>query len=283
MEKVKYYESLANNGDLSFIEYCSFSYLMGKNSFPKVKHLFQKINFKDLQKAHDISLEGWKKNSPLCTGFLGYCYDKGFGTKKNEIEAFKCFFEGSQLGDIWSKQQLGIKFQKRVGDLKEAEKCFKEAIDEGDVFSLFFLGYLYERGVENIEIDTKFKDVVGNNEYKKTQVEQSTLMAYKYYKMFNEKCTETEYQYLKDTADIGDDEDQITIGLLYEKGLYVSQDLSEAYKYYKLAMESGNLDAKKLFENLVSPDEYQQFCFGRKALEKELVDKGEELFEKFEK
>jgi TPR repeat protein len=143
------------------------------------------------------------------------------------------------------------------------------------------LGHLYERGSDDVEMDPTFKGIVGKNEYKKTHVEQSTLMAYKYYKLFNEKCTETDFKSSKDTADDGDDEDQVCIGLLFEKGLFTPQNLSEAYKYYKLAMESGNLEGKKLFENLVSPDEYQQFCFGRKGLEKELVDQGEELFKKF--
>eukprot|EP01080_Neovahlkampfia_damariscottae_P003493 gene3493-6141_t len=266
MEVVKQWEDSAVKGDLGSIEFCAFYFLTGKKSFPK-----------DYSKGYKYSLEGWKLNSPLCTGLLGYCYDKGFGIKKDEVEAFKCFYEGDQLGDIWSRQQLADKYEKRIGDWKEAEKLFLSAISDGDIASLFLLGYLYERGSDDIKMDPKFSGLDCLKNSKKTKVEQNYHLAYKYYKLFSEKCTEDEYNSFKETADDGDAEDQIILGLWYEKGLYVNQDLAQAYKYYKLAKENGSSTGKQLLDNLVSPDEFQKFCHGRIPLDENIIKEGEKL------
>jgi len=132
-------------------------------------------------------------------------------------------------------------------------------------------------------MDPKFNGLDCIKGSKQTKVEQNFQLAYKYYKLFSEKCTKEEFDSFKDTADENDGEDQITVGLWYEKGLYVEQDLAEAYKYYKLAKENGILAGKKLFENLVMPDEYQQFCFGRIPIHESIVEEGEELYQKFKK
>src|SRR5207244_3963841 len=81
---------------------------------------------------------------------LGYCYQYGIETEKNEIGAFELYKKAAEKGDIDSIHQLGYCYQHGIGTEKDEIKSFelyKEAADKGHNVSTYNLGKCYEDGI----------------------------------------------------------------------------------------------------------------------------------------
>ncbi|CAB5394011.1 unnamed protein product [Rhizophagus irregularis] len=88
--------------------------------------------------------------SPEDLHHLGYCYQRGIGTEKNEVKAFQLYKVAANKGLVISINNLGYCYQHGIGTEKDEVKAFglyREAAEKGCVESMRNLGYLYQNGI----------------------------------------------------------------------------------------------------------------------------------------
>lgn len=289
MEQIQQMEDNANKGNVDACVYLSYCYYKGSNGVEKKD--FEK-SAKLCQKALEID-----PNNTHSLNLLGYYYEKGLGVKKDYVEAFRCYYKSSKLVDdpqhTYGILSLGNIYEQRIKDWKEAARLYLYAAEQGEVFGYFYLGYLYERGgggqsekdeINYMMIELEIDPVIGEDKIKRPKrkaldnsgkVEQNLALAFKYYEMFDQKVENKDIEPFFDAAEKEDlPDEQITLGLMYLKGIGVKQDHSKAYKYLKMASKN-NEEGRALFENFVNPDYQHRVLFGHKALSKEEIEQYE--------
>ncbi|GBB89101.1 hypothetical protein RclHR1_01580002 [Rhizophagus clarus] len=88
--------------------------------------------------------------SPGDMRHLGYCYQRGIATEKNEEKAFELYKISANKGHITSINDLGYCYQHGIGTEKNEIKAFEfyqEAAEKGYAESMYNLGYFYHNGI----------------------------------------------------------------------------------------------------------------------------------------
>lgn len=81
--------------------------------------------------------------------WVGYCYDEGKGTKKDDVKALHWYQMAADNGNAWSMYRIGWKYEFGEGveaDLVKAFRWYKKAATEGEVEGQYNLADMYEDG-----------------------------------------------------------------------------------------------------------------------------------------
>lgn len=175
----------------------------------------------------------WKYGRPMY--YMGYCYENGIGTAIDLQKAYEWYKKAESCGDfdserlVWSTlgswHYIGIHLKQ---DKTKALEYFRKAADERhDAFCLNFLGEMHLVGANGLEED-----------YKK---------AYDYF--FKSFTVTLSSRYHLDNSCY---KSTYNLGLCYEFGWGVEQNLAEARKWYEIAMKCNIEEARKGLERLDS-------------------------------
>lgn len=107
--------------------------------------------------------------------YLGYMYENGYGTEKNEELAFEYYKKSAEKGFTFAEYALGQAFLQGIGvKANDAEAIYwlSKAVEKGDYMSQYVLGSLYYEGMEN------GISVVNNKEIGLELIKKSAIQGY---------------------------------------------------------------------------------------------------------
>ncbi|CAB4417127.1 unnamed protein product [Rhizophagus irregularis] len=102
------------------------------------------------EKAFELYKVAANKGHVISINDLGYCYQHGIGTEKDEIKAFELYKEAVEKGCVESMRNLGYFYQNGIGTEKnevKAFKLYKKAAEKGDINAIRNLGECYQHGI----------------------------------------------------------------------------------------------------------------------------------------
>lgn len=200
-------------------------------------------------------------------------YECGLGVDESMTTAIRWYRESAESGNIDSQLKIGEMYEHGDGveqSLEEAALWYRKAADNGNATAQLNLGYLFEwgRGVEQSFEKAKhwFQKALKSGNGRAAVALQSINKKI-------EKCTSPDtndnlspisnnepetvedvqiiseesnvLQNLLDLANDGDVDAQFKLGLLYETGKLVDQNLDEAVAWFRKAHINGSTDAEK--------------------------------------
>ncbi|GBC09532.1 hypothetical protein RclHR1_08950010 [Rhizophagus clarus] len=80
---------------------------------------------------------------------LGYCYDHGMGTTKNELKAFEWYLKSAENGNIMAQKNLGYCYLNGSGTVKNEIKAFEwclKSAEGGNAEAQNYVGKCYYDG-----------------------------------------------------------------------------------------------------------------------------------------
>ena len=198
-----------------------------------------KKEVKDDVKSFYWYKKGAEKGDGCCNNSLGVCYILGVGTRKNAVEAAKCFEIAANAGNTAAYRNVGrvYQYEKEVMDYDKAFYWYKKAAEAGDAYAYNDLGVCYQNGIGTIRnIDESF------SWYKKA-ANAGNIVAYRNLGLLYQKETKdlTEaFRWFKKAADAGNTDAYNDVAIYYQNGRGTARDLTEAVKWYEKAVEAGN-------------------------------------------
>ena len=220
---------------------------------------------------------------------LGCCYEKGIGVEKSAQDAEKWYRKAADQGHAKAKgflanlkdeaeakrkaeEEAALKARiKSIVDLAddyyygrngkskdyvEAAAHYRKAADAGHAYAQYSIGWCYEKG-QGVE-----KSVPKAGEWYRKAVEQGNANAkermetlkklgddYYYGRNDKSKNYEKAAECFRIAADMGDAYSQYSIGWCYEKGQGVKESVPDAVKWYRMAKDNGEKNAKERLEN----------------------------------
>lgn len=142
---------------------------------------------------------------------LGYCYQKGYGVKKDLKEAFKCYQRSAKNGNNQAQRALERIGRKQTTENKKKTisiDTIRKSAKAGNAEKQYYLGYCYEVG-QGVERD-------------------ADQPAYWYGQAAQAGHAKAQYNY----------------GRCYENGIGVDCDNERAYHWYSAAAKQDNPDAQ---------------------------------------
>jgi len=183
---------------------------------------------------------------------LGYCYENGIGTQKNELSAMAWYEKSAAGGYAKAKVNLGKCYQfglKGDGisiekDIDKAIALYQEAADQGHVEAQYILGSYYLTDKNNA-IDNK-----KSFEFFTKSAEQGFILTavnlgncYKH-GMGTQRNNLSAVKWYMKGVENDDQNAQFNLALCYEKGEGVEKNESKAVELYKQAAEKGHAGAQ---------------------------------------
>jgi uncharacterized protein len=160
---------------------------------------------KDFKTARELWLPLAEQGEPRAQFFLGFMQDMGFGVPEDD---------------------------------KKALKWYQLAAEQGDSRALLFTGYIYDFGNGVPEDDkkaVKWYRLASEKGFKQAKINIYNLA---------KKNVPEALKILTNDAENGEVKAQYDLGVMYEAGRGVPQDQRKAVKWYQLAAELGNANAK---------------------------------------
>ena len=180
---------------------------------------------------------------------LGYIYDFADGVPQNYVEAAYWYQKAADLGLKEAQANLAYLYEQGLGvkqDYNLAAKYYMVAADQGSLMAQNQLGMLYHYGLgvkKDDAVATKWWLKAANGGYAPSQATMGTLYYYS-------QDYDNALGFFTASAKQGNPTAQFYMGLMYEKGTGVKQDLAVAVKWYRMAAQQGNVDAKKKLTEL---------------------------------
>lgn len=176
---------------------------------------------------------------------LGFIYQMGDGVEQNYEEAVRWYRLAAEKGKAQAQFKLGLCYERGEGveqNYMEAVKWYKLAADQGDADAQYMLSVCYYTGNGVIQ------DIEKAEKLCRKAAEQGHIFAQKALGFpKNLKIVEKESEGLKlcrKEAEEGNDSAQCCLARCLAEGNGIKQDYPEAFKWYKLAAETGNPTAQ---------------------------------------
>jgi len=221
------------------------------------------------QKAMDCYKEAMVKGSGKACAAIARMYENGQGIEKNVGEAYSYFKQGAEMGDVGCIFAMGKYHEKKMlpkdepsRGLEDAVSFYERAASENFPEALTKLGYMHEQGIHYV------KDAKKAMEYYEKAANLGDALALNYVGLYlyKEQKYKNAVELFKKSKDLGCTRGANNLGLCYEQGLGVEQDLEFAIKCYK---ESAEKKYPQAMFNL-------GYLFLRKAKTTESVEEFEE-------
>ena len=166
---------------------------------------------------------------------LGYCYENGNGVSQNDAQAYYWYKKAAEQGLDRAQYNLGQCYRVTRGvskDITEAIKWYLKAADQGYENAKTRLS---ELGITPIKVDASLTAGQLND---------------KGVEYHNNKNYSAAFQYYLKAIEKGNMYSQYNLGLLFQYGLGVTADTTEAVKWYRKSSNQGYEEAKKKIKEL---------------------------------
>ncbi len=180
-------------------------------------------SYEDISSLNEfqIYLTGANKGIPKAQYIIGRCYFNGSGVEKNLNQTIKWWTKAAENGYIDAQNDLGNCYANGIGvekDILKAEYWWKKAADQGD-----------ELAIKNLELwkDLIFQaksslDIKNNNDINSNNIFSKNIKS----------------------AEDGNPEAQLKIGICYQTGNGVPKNNSKAFEWIEKSAKQGNADAQ---------------------------------------
>ena len=241
IKAVEYFKKAADNDNIYAQNYLGMCYEYGLGLEVDLNIAFQYYEYAS------------KQGNIEAIANLGDMYFEGKGVEKNYIKAVECFKKAADNDNAYAQNYLGMCYENGIGvefNLKNAFEFYKKAAEFENSESEFKIGLFYDKGYYvncDVKEAMKWFKKSADHGYAKAKA----VLGY-YYLIGKgvEKNEEKAYKYTYDAAKQGHIVSIRNLGVFYEDGIFIEKDFDKAEKYYNLALESGDVQAKKFLEDL---------------------------------
>ena len=195
----------------------------------------------NFQKSRELYEEAAKKNNPHALYHLGLMYQLGEGTETNIDKALSYYKKSADLGYVYAQVAVadiyiyykyeiskGCKIYQQVLKQKTAERYF----NIGEIYYKLGLAFFYR---EETKVSISKKEALSFLRKAFILGIDKAIIDYTSQDIKKDDC-----QWILDMYEKYPDNPycSFAMGLLYARGVYLSQDYEKAFKYYKIAAES---------------------------------------------
>ncbi|RHZ78315.1 hypothetical protein Glove_166g17 [Diversispora epigaea] len=174
---------------------------------------------------------------------IGYCFQYGIGTAKNEKRAFRWYLKSAEGGNSYGQMLLGNCYQYGIGTVKDEEKAFRwylKSAEGGNSDGQVILGNCYKNGTGTTKDEVKtfqwyLKSAEGGN-----RNGQCILGDYYYFGIGTTKDKEKAFQWYLKSAEGGQSDGQLNVGVFYANGIGTTKDKEKAFQWYLKSAEEGD-------------------------------------------
>ncbi|RHZ80969.1 hypothetical protein Glove_130g169 [Diversispora epigaea] len=185
---------------------------------------------------------------------VAYCYQNGFGVKKNEEKAFELWLKSAEKGILVAQSRVGWCYRYGIGTPKDVAKgfqwCLKAAL-AGNIGAICNTGFCYNNGegvVENkkeafkwylkaaVQGNSGAQYNLGNCLENGNGINKDQTEAFEWYK----KAAECNYIY-----------GQYKVGKCFYEGSGTKKDIVKAIYWLNKAKENGYIDANRLLKEII--------------------------------
>ncbi|RHZ86859.1 hypothetical protein Glove_43g14 [Diversispora epigaea] len=202
---------------------------------------------KDEEKAFQWFLKSAEGENSSGQSNLGYCYNHGIGTIKDEEKAFQWYLKSAERGDNNGQFNLGSCYCDGIGTTKDKEKAFQwylKSAERGNSSGQNELGYLYENGIGTTKDEEKaFLWYLKSAEGGNNNGQYNLGYCYKD-GIGTTKDEEKAFSWYLKSAEGGNHEGQRELGYCYENGIGTIKDEEKAFQWYLKSAEGGNREGQ---------------------------------------
>ncbi|RHZ54973.1 hypothetical protein Glove_421g50 [Diversispora epigaea] len=173
---------------------------------------------------------------------LGWCYEEGIGTTKDEEKAFKWYLRSAEGGNSHGQQKLGYFYQNGIGTTKDEEKAFKwflKSAEGGNHMGQNNLGWCYEQGIGTTKDEEKAFQWYLRAAEGGNLLGQNNLGCCYEKEIGTTKDEEKAFQWYLKSAEGGEPLGQNNLGWCYEVGIGTTKDEEKAFQWYLKSAEGG--------------------------------------------
>ena len=197
---------------------------------------------------------------------LGWTYQEGEGTARDEAEALKWFIKASEQGHLAAKVMAGDYYFEGKGgpkDIAAALHWYELAADRGHSLAQVRLAHMYASGTGVKKDGKRALDLLVAAAEKGLSIAQSELGLIRLHGTYDSEKDEKKAAYwFMLSARQNDIVGQRMFGQVYEKGLGgYSVDLVSAAVWYGKAAAQGDKDASRYLKNLCMFSNYLQCSY----------------------
>ena len=194
----------------------------------------------DYQKAFDAYTKAAELGHSDALGALGTMYAAGNGPAHHAGEVVKLLRVAAEKGHIMAQLALGIMYYDGKGvpqDLAESVKWYRMAAEKGVVQAQFQLANLYSMQAQLSQLDSSAFSLA----LTKVDPSQAQLMRNIRYQLGSTVNGYSEaVKFYRMAAETGNVDAQYALGNIYFQGAGVAKDYSEAMKWYQMAAQQGH-------------------------------------------
>ncbi|RHZ87646.1 hypothetical protein Glove_33g125 [Diversispora epigaea] len=178
---------------------------------------------------------------------LGYCYEKGIGTIKDEEKAFQWYLKSAEGGNNLGQYNLAFCYDNGIGTMKDKGKAFQwylKSAECGNIEGQYNLAICYHNGIETIKDEGKaflwyLKSAEGGNHFG-----QNNLGTCYRDEIGTIKDEEKAFQWYLKSAEGGSSEGQLNLAYCYKKGIGTIKDEEKAFQWYLKSAEGGSSEGQ---------------------------------------
>lgn len=301
-EAVPLFEYLANNGHIVAQSYLGLIYEKGQGvtqNYELAAQWYQKaanqqLAFvqRNLELAHSNSQnvpqnsedaviwfqKAAEKGEVLAQFKLGELYEKGEELPQNYSLAAQWYEKAAEKEYVIAQFKLGELYEKGQGvpqNYSTAVQWYQKAAIQGNAAAQYNLGIMYEKGLgvpQNIMNSAQWSQDTSANQNESSQYTDATYI----HAQSLPQNFEAAIQWYQKAANQGHAAAQYNLGMLYEKGQFVSKNLVIAYSLLNLSAaidSSANNPAIELRNRLVNDMSVSQIEIGQNLTQKMMSEK----------
>ena len=202
---------------------------------------------KDLKKSFSIYEHFAKEGNAKAQNNLALCYDYGDGIEANKEEAFKWYMKSAEQGFARAQYNIALCYANGKGVESNKEEAFKwwmKSAEQGYAKAQYNLALCYDYGY-GIESNKEeaFKWWMKSAEQGVKEAQYNLAICYDYGEGV-ESNKEEAFKWYKKSAEQGHAEAQYNLAICYANGEGVEANIEEAFKWYKKSAEQGNAQAQ---------------------------------------
>jgi TPR repeat protein len=191
------------------------------------------------------------ENTPKFQLCKGVCFQYGYGTEKNPVEAEKWLRKSVEQGLVNGQTALGVFLEGSGSEIKkrqEAVEWYKKAAEQNDVYAMIQLGNCYRRGFGTAPDDRKAS--IWLEKAAKTNNAEAQYQFAVWLDDSKQNYKSSAFQWFKESAEQGHVLAQFNVGVCYLLGKGIGKNKVEAEKWLRLAAEQNNETAAEALKVL---------------------------------
>ncbi|HLP12709.1 MAG TPA: hypothetical protein VK177_12305 [Flavobacteriales bacterium] len=205
----------------------------------------------DYINAYRYAINAVKGKYPDAYYLLGYCYEYGLGTEKNEKESFNCYLASanSKEGKFAGAQYMIAKYYFLGFGCEKNENLSWEWIlkssENGEGAADFFMAQAYFSGTSYAQknLDLAIKCCLRGAERGHDESQHNMGVLYQD-GVYMRRNMDESIKWFTKAAEQNYVLSQYALGLIFADGVYVDQDLPMAFTWFERAAERGHADSQ---------------------------------------